>query len=64
MGGVSRSSSFIIAYLMKTKQMKFQDAFTFLVSKHKCASPNDGFITQLKEYETKLFKTKPAKSKK
>jgi protein-tyrosine phosphatase len=42
-GGVSRSSSFVIAWLMKSKGLGFGEALVYVQSKRKCVWPNDGF---------------------
>ena len=52
--GVSRSASCIIAYLMKSKQMNFKDAYSFCKEKRTIISPNPGFTMQLYEYQMKL----------
>jgi dual specificity phosphatase 12 len=41
--GVSRSASCVIAYLMKERQMTFQDAFGFASRKRPIIFPNMGF---------------------
>mmetsp|Transcript_12181 Transcript_12181/g.13889 ORF Transcript_12181/g.13889 Transcript_12181/m.13889 type:complete len:119 (-) Transcript_12181:70-426(-) len=55
--GKSRSSTFVLAYLMKVKQMNLADAFTLLKSKREQCEPNIGFIVQLKAFEKTLFGT-------
>lgn len=52
-GGVSRSPTIIIAYLIKYRDMDLQQAFT-LVRKCRRIKPNDGFCKQLIEYEIRL----------
>lgn len=54
--GVSRSATIVIAYIMKKKQMKFDQAYKLVVGKRKCISPNIGFCSQLIEYEKELQK--------
>ncbi|EAS01378.2 dual specificity phosphatase domain protein (macronuclear) [Tetrahymena thermophila SB210] len=49
--GASRSSTIIIAYLMKEHQMTFQEAFNLTKSKRQKTNPNQGFLEQLKQYE-------------
>eukprot|EP01084_Bolivina_argentea_P106568 190672_1 len=46
--GISRSSTIIIAYLMKSKKMSFEKAFEFTKQKRSIVSPNEGFVKQLK----------------
>lgn len=54
MAGISRSPTIVMAHLMRTQHMSFQEAYDFVRSKRKCCSPNIGFILQLKDYETEL----------
>lgn len=71
MAGISRSVSFTIAYLMKYKGLKFDEALSLIQSRRSIviysltqANPNDGFVTQLKRYRKylkskgKIYKTK------
>jgi protein-tyrosine phosphatase len=53
--GKSRSASFVIAYLMKYKNVSMNDAYEFILSK-RYIYPNDNFISQLMNYECELFK--------
>ena len=46
--GVSRSASILIAYLMREKKMKYQEAHDFVKSKRSIIIPNSGFVQQLK----------------
>lgn len=55
LGGVSRSSTICIAYLMKHKKMKLKEAHDFVKSKRRIIRPNIGFWEQLVNYERKLF---------
>ncbi|KAI8366633.1 protein-tyrosine phosphatase-like protein [Radiomyces spectabilis] len=50
-GGMSRSPTFVIAYIMETFNLDATDAYHFVQSKRLCINPNDGFKSQLKEYE-------------
>ena len=54
--GISRSSSFVIFYLMKELKWDYETCLEFVQSKRPCASPNYGFETQLKEYYYKNIK--------
>ncbi|CAG8505659.1 11233_t:CDS:2 [Diversispora eburnea] len=54
--GISRSSSIVIAYLMKYQKMSFEDAYKFVTSKRPAIRPNVGFRKQLIEYEALLTK--------
>ena len=56
MVGASRSATIVIAYIMWTKKMKFDEAFEFVKSKREIVSPNDGFQSQLKIFEELLIK--------
>ncbi|KAG4101999.1 phosphatases II [Neocallimastix lanati (nom. inval.)] len=55
--GISRSPAFVIAYLMETKNISYNEAFKLVKSKRFCIKPNMGFELQLKEYEP-IFKAK------
>ena len=52
--GVSRSSTILLAYIMKSQKMKLDKALELIKSKREKACPNIGFIQQLKEYEKEL----------
>lgn len=49
--GVSRSSTVVVAYLMKKFEVPFDAALKFVQKKHPSANPNPGFQEQLKQYE-------------
>ena len=49
--GISRSSSIILAYLIKYKNMSFDEALATAQKKREKINPNPGFVKQLKEYE-------------
>jgi protein phosphatase slingshot len=56
--GISRSASFIIAYLIKYNKLTLEEALKFVKEKRSIIKPNKGFIDQLYDYEkriTKLF---------
>lgn len=53
--GISRSASFLIAYLMKAEHFTLRDAYRFVQSKRQIVCPNVGFFRQLIEYEKSLF---------
>lgn len=58
--GVSRSSTIIIAYLMKHWKWNLKTALAFVQNKRVVANPNEGFMLQLKRYEDFLFpQTRP-----
>jgi protein-tyrosine phosphatase len=52
--GISRSTTIVLAYLMKTYKMTFKKALAFLVRKHPETNPNIGFVRQLREFEETL----------
>ena len=52
--GVSRSATFVIAYLMQHEGMSFEQAFRYLRTKRDKTCPNPGFVSQLKKYEEML----------
>ena len=52
--GVSRSASFVIAYLMKDEKMPFHQAIDKVKAARKWANPNTGFRKQLIEYNSEL----------
>ncbi|MBA0651462.1 hypothetical protein Goklo_018786 [Gossypium klotzschianum] len=52
--GKSRSVTIVVAYLMKKHGMSLSQALEHVRSKRPLASPNPGFIQQLKEFEKSL----------
>lgn len=56
--GKSRSVTIICAYLIGRVGMSADNALNFLRRKRKGASPNEGFMYQLKKYEKELMKGK------
>ena len=52
--GISRSSSFVIAYLMRKNTWSYDKSFEFVQEKRCIICPNSNFVKQLKEYEIKL----------
>jgi len=55
--GISRGPAFVMAYLMETKNISYEEAFRLVKSKRFCIKPNMGFELQLKEYEP-IFKAR------
>ena len=53
--GVSRSASFVIAYLIENNKLSTQKALKFVKEKRKQIKPNDGFIKQLRKYERIIY---------
>ena len=52
--GVSRSSTYVIGYLMKKNEMSLQEALEFVKSIRPIIMPNLAFMAQLKTYEMQL----------
>ncbi|XP_064489540.1 serine/threonine/tyrosine-interacting protein A-like isoform X2 [Ornithodoros turicata] len=50
-GGISRSAALAIGYIMETYGLPYNQVFTFVQQKRFCISPNEGFVSQLREYE-------------
>ncbi|KAI7890858.1 protein-tyrosine phosphatase-like protein [Mucor mucedo] len=50
-GGMSRSPTFVIAYVMEVFKIDASQAYHFVQGRRLCINPNDGFKSQLKEYE-------------
>ena len=53
--GVSRSSTVVIAYLMKYHTMSLNDAYILAKTQRPQVNPNQGFWEQLKVFEKELF---------
>ncbi|KAI0031905.1 protein-tyrosine phosphatase-like protein, partial [Vararia minispora EC-137] len=51
-GGISLSPAFVIMFVMQHYQLSWEDALHFVQNRRYCISPNGGFLTQLKEYES------------
>lgn len=49
--GISRSVSFVLAYLIKHEGMKLANGHSFVKSKRFIINPNPGFMKQLREFE-------------
>jgi protein-tyrosine phosphatase len=56
--GISRSSTIVIAYMMKYHNMTFDEAFNYVQSKRWIVNPNPNFRMILKNYERYLLNTK------
>lgn len=52
--GMSRSVSFVIAYLIMKQNMKLREAYEYVYSKRSIIKPNPGFMTQLIQLEKKV----------
>ncbi|KAI6658008.1 hypothetical protein LOD99_15723 [Oopsacas minuta] len=53
--GVSRSSTMVIAYLMWSRQWRFEGTIQFVKLQRPCIDPNIGFIGQLMEFDNCLY---------
>lgn len=53
--GISRSVSFVIAYLMQTRKITFNEAYKIVKDKRPQSEPNFSFACQLTEFEKQLF---------
>jgi protein-tyrosine phosphatase len=51
--GISRSTSIVIAYLLKFKKMKIQDSLKFIKENRSFVNPRSTFMEQLKNLEEK-----------
>jgi len=56
--GISRSSTIVIAYMMKTEQLTFKKAFKLVQSRRPVIAPNYGFKDQLLLWEKELVDQK------
>ena len=56
--GISRSSTIIIAYVMKKLDLSFCEAFDYVQRRHPNTDPNIGFICQLQQYEKQIKEEK------
>lgn len=54
LAGVSRSATFVLAYLLKYTTLNLHQAFVHLHSIRPCVRPNMGFFRQLIEWELRL----------
>lgn len=48
--GISRSATLVIAYIMKTRSMNYQEAFDLVRNQRRVIDPNEGFVRQLALY--------------
>ncbi|XP_071644717.1 serine/threonine/tyrosine-interacting protein B isoform X3 [Temnothorax longispinosus] len=49
--GISRSAALVLAYVMETYELSQTRAYIMVQERRFCINPNEGFMTQLKEYE-------------
>ena len=60
--GISRSSTVVISYLMRFRDMSYDEALLFVHARRPVISPNSAFVKQLKAYEAEI-KMRDAKFK-
>ena len=53
-GGISRSASTVVAYMMYTRKITVDEAYKVVAAKRPCINPNDGFVAQLRLFENEL----------
>ncbi|XP_069756186.1 dual specificity protein phosphatase 5 [Narcine bancroftii] len=53
--GISRSPTICLAYLMKSKQLRLDEAFDYIKERRNTISPNFGFMNQLLHYESETL---------
>ncbi|CCM01897.1 uncharacterized protein FIBRA_03968 [Fibroporia radiculosa] len=58
-GGISLSPSFVVMYVMQHFNLSWEDALHLVQNRRYCISPNGGFLTQIKEYES-IYKARNA----
>ncbi|KAG1879171.1 phosphotyrosine protein [Suillus subluteus] len=51
-GGISLSPAFVVMFVMRRCQLSWEDALHLVQNRRYCISPNGGFLTQIKEYES------------
>ncbi|KAI0051131.1 phosphatases II [Auriscalpium vulgare] len=51
-GGISLSPAFVIMFVMQHYELSWEDALHLVQNRRYCISPNGGFLTQIKEYES------------
>ncbi|XP_011161895.1 serine/threonine/tyrosine-interacting protein isoform X1 [Solenopsis invicta] len=49
--GISRSAALVVAYIMETYEISQMHAYSLVQQRRFCIKPNEGFMTQLSEYE-------------
>jgi len=58
-GGISLSPAFVVMFAMQYYQLSWEDALHMVQNRRYCISPNGGFLTQIKEYES-IYKARLA----
>ncbi|GFR80778.1 dual specificity protein phosphatase [Elysia marginata] len=55
-GGISRSATVCLAYLMFSRHLRLDEAFDYIRARRHVISPNANFMIQLSQFETELRK--------
>ncbi|KAG7476668.1 hypothetical protein MATL_G00085400 [Megalops atlanticus] len=55
--GISRSATICLAYLMKRKRVRLEEAFEFVKQRRSIISPNFSFMGQLLQFESQVLAT-------
>lgn len=63
MAGVSRSVTLVLAYLIKHHGLGYDQAYSMVKSRRKIIHPNDGFIEQLRRFESQVRRQSPPKTR-
>ncbi len=58
--GVSRSTTVVVAFLMKTKRWPYKKALNYVKQRRYIVDPNFGFVEQLRKFEESLGLSSPA----
>lgn len=58
-GGISLSPAFVVMFVMRHCHLSWEDALHLVQNRRYCISPNGGFLTQIKEYES-IYRAKAA----
>uniref|UniRef100_A0A4W3K4M6 protein-tyrosine-phosphatase n=3 Tax=Callorhinchus milii TaxID=7868 RepID=A0A4W3K4M6_CALMI len=58
--GISRSPTICLAYLMRSKQLRLEEAFDYIKQRRAAISPNFGFMDQLLQYESEVLSLAPS----
>ena len=53
--GISRSSTIVIAYIMKYYELSLKDTFLYVRNKRNIICPNKNFLKYLFDYERRIF---------
>ncbi|XP_062987639.1 dual specificity protein phosphatase 5 [Elgaria multicarinata webbii] len=58
--GISRSPTICMAYLMKMRKFRLEEAFDYIKQRRSLISPNFGFMGQLLQYESEILSSTPS----